>query len=152
MDVVSIESNTNKATSIAANPYQSLTGLVALPATDSIILRILAGVRFKVMWSNKNGHWFSWMGFCYAVLCTMKSSSQDICLSRIPSATAGTFFVVKWVRMKLCTTQRTSSVLWSPLSFFEYVFVRRWKAEFRRRRALLKASQWLAWISVLLIS
>jgi hypothetical protein len=35
------------------------------------------------------------MGFCYAVIGIIKSSSQESCLSRIPSATAGTFFVVK---------------------------------------------------------
>ena len=40
-------------------------------------------------------HWFSRMGFCYAVMGIIKSSSQESCLSRIPSATAGTFFVVK---------------------------------------------------------
>ena len=55
----------------------------------------------------------------------LRTSSHESPCWRIPRATAGTRFVVKWLRIKLWTIQNISSVLCKPEMLFAYVFVRR---------------------------
>ena len=61
--------------------------------------------------ASPGGHWFSFMGMflpfeiiTYAIW-RWKTSRTDSRLSSTPKATAGTSWVVKWARRKLCTTQ-----------------------------------------------